>query len=204
MLDTMVLKHVATRQPEAMIGRETDRSAADDARAVRAVLAGDVHVYRELYDRYVRLIRAVCQDYTQDRELTQDVVHEAFLKAYQRLHQLRRPERFGSWLLKIARSASLDWLRQRARDPHVYVGLEPGAEAEACSAPDDRLRSLRRAIAELPEKERLAIHLAYLEEQPAEHARRLMGLSRSGFYRVLERARTRLENVLSQSKEVTR
>jgi RNA polymerase sigma-70 factor (ECF subfamily) len=202
MPDSMALECDTTRRLGSMTGRGYDGHARADARAVLAVLAGDRQVFGELYDRYVRLIRAICYDSTHNHHRTQDLVHEVFFKAYRRLRQLRRPERFGPWLLKIARHVCHDWQRRRARDPHVYIGLDPDGDAIASDAPIARLDALRQALKELPERERLVIHLAYLEEQPAEYARRLLGLSRSGFYRVLDRARTRLQGMLSDDEEV--
>jgi RNA polymerase sigma-70 factor (ECF subfamily) len=59
---------------------------------------------------------------------------------------------------------------------------------------------LREAIATLPEKERVALHAFYLQQQDVEQARMVLGLSRSGFYRVLSVARERLRRVLSRSE----
>jgi RNA polymerase sigma-70 factor (ECF subfamily) len=56
-------------------------------------------------------------------------------------------------------------------------------------------------MAGLPEKERLALHAFYLQEESVEEARRVLGLSRSGFYRMLERARARLRKRLSDDQE---
>jgi RNA polymerase sigma-70 factor (ECF subfamily) len=44
----------------------------------------------------------------------------------------------------------------------------------------------------LPERERMAVHIHYLCGEPAEVARHALGLSQSGFYKLLERARGRL------------
>jgi DNA-directed RNA polymerase specialized sigma24 family protein len=64
-----------------------------------------------------------------------------------------------------------------------------------------QLERVRRTIAMLPERERLALHTFYLQEQSADDARRIMGLSRSGFYRALERARKQLAALLVQQRE---
>ena len=186
--------------------------AEQDGKLVRAVLDGRMSAYGELYDRYVRLIHVICFDVTADLNDAQDLVHETFLRAHRRLSQLRRPERFGAWLVAIARSVSRDWRRRRARDRHRYVGLDPQGRdkadprpADACAdlPPDQRtVRQLNRALRSLPEKHRLAVHLFYLEHQPVEHARGLLGLSRSGFYHVLENTRKRLRRLLRQYEEV--
>ena len=50
----------------------------------------------------------------------------------------------------------------------------------------------------------MAVHVFYLQEHPVEHARALLGLSRSGFYRALERARKRLKLAIHTQKETMR
>ena len=66
--------------------------------------------------------------------------------------------------------------------------------------PDERTLMLRQAVATLPEKERLALHAFYLQEQDADQARAVLGLSRSGLYRVLSCARRRLQRMLSKQE----
>jgi RNA polymerase sigma-70 factor (ECF subfamily) len=56
-------------------------------------------------------------------------------------------------------------------------------------------------ITTLPEKERMVLHTFYLQGNSAENVRRIMGMSRSGFYRVLERARKRLEKLMPEDQE---
>ena len=69
---------------------------------------------------------------------------------------------------------------------------------------DCQIEDLRRMITTLPEKERLSLHAFYLQGKSADSAHRIMGLSRSGFYRVLERARKRLEQLLIKERENAR
>ena len=60
---------------------------------------------------------------------------------------------------------------------------------------------MRNSIRLLPERERLALHLFYLQEEPVEAAQEILGLSRSGFYRMLERARAQLAELLTEAGE---
>lgn len=66
----------------------------------------------------------------------------------------------------------------------------------------ERLREehqrVHAAIAQLGDKERLAVHIFYLCEEPAEVARQALGLSASGFYKIIENARSRLKAILTQ------
>lgn len=60
----------------------------------------------------------------------------------------------------------------------------------------DRFEALEAALERIPDDQRLAIHLQYLEPDPVGAARRTLGLSRSGFYKLLARARTSLADLL--------
>jgi RNA polymerase sigma-70 factor (ECF subfamily) len=57
------------------------------------------------------------------------------------------------------------------------------------------------AICELPERQRLALHLFYLQENPAEDARQILKLSRSGFYRLLDRASANLKSRIENDRK---
>jgi RNA polymerase sigma-70 factor (ECF subfamily) len=119
---------------------------------------------------------------------------------------LRNPDYFGGWLVGIARRVCKEWRRRQANNPHRYVGpqVDELAQSIATGNGNETLDHLGRAIAQLPEKERMAVHVFYLQQHPVEQARTLLGLSRSGFYRVLERARKRLALTIDTQKETMR
>jgi RNA polymerase sigma factor (sigma-70 family) len=120
------------------------------------------------------------------------------MRAYEKLGRLRDPDYFGKWIVGIARLRCKEWRRQRSQGRDKFVGLDDAKPAIANPSNDGRLERLREMIPTLPEKERLALHTFYLQGKSADNARRIMGLSRSGFYRVLERARKKLERLLVQ------
>ena len=173
----------------------------NDKTLIRAVLAGDKAAYEKLYDRYAPLVRAVCYDTTGNLADAQDLAQDVFLRAFKKLEHLRKPERFGKWLVGITRLRCREWRRQRLRNQNRNVGLN-NAQAVVPDSPDDsRIELLQRMITTLPEKERLGLHTFYLQGKSAEVARRILGLSRSGFYRVLDRARKRLEQLMTNEQE---
>lgn len=171
---------------------------------VRDVLAGRKEAYAKLYDRYAPLVRAVCYDTTRNLADAQDLAQDVFMRAYERLGQLRDPDRLGRWLIAIARLRGREWRRQRLRNSNrrVDVGnIEPVVD----DPPDDsRIEQLREKILMLPERERLALHTFYLQGKSADSARKIIGLSKSGFYCVLDRARKRLERLLAREMESIR
>jgi RNA polymerase sigma-70 factor (ECF subfamily) len=172
-----------------------------DRKLIQAVFAGEKAAYEKLYDRYAPLVRAICYDTTRNLADAQDLAQDVFMRAYEKLDRLRDPERFGKWLVGIARLRCLEWRRQRSQSRTKHVGLSEVESVISDPSNDDRIEQLREVITALPDKERLALHTFYLQDKSADNARRIMGLSRSGFYRVLERARKRLEQLMLGEQE---
>jgi RNA polymerase sigma-70 factor, ECF subfamily len=118
------------------------------------------------------------------------------LRAYRNLTQLRDPDRFAPWLAGIARQVARERRRALRRDRHIFCSDQPDLEStdDATAALDnhDQLDIIMRNVAKLPVRERLAIHTYFLQQQNAEHAAELVGLSRSGFYALLQRSLARL------------
>jgi RNA polymerase sigma-70 factor (ECF subfamily) len=175
---------------------------SNDAVFVCAVLAGDTSAYGVLYDRYARLIRAICNDTAGNLFEAEDLCQEVFLRGFQGISRLRDPERFGGWLLGIAHLTCREWhkkvRRERRRRRSVELDqIAPPLQSNA----REFAEPLLFAIGRLPRRERMALHLFYLQEHPVETARNVMGLSRSGFYRILDRARRRLQRLANARSE---
>ena len=169
----------------------------DDKTLVRAVIGGEQAAYEKLYDRYAPLVRAICHGTTGNLTEAHDLAQDVFMRAYEKLDTLRKPDSFGTWLVGIARLRCREWLRQSRQISRSRVELDDAKVTTADPPDGGRADELWKMIRKLPEKERLALHVFYLHGNSAESARRIMGLSRSGFYRVLERARGRLEQLIS-------
>ncbi|MGD2095919.1 MAG: sigma-70 family RNA polymerase sigma factor [Phycisphaerales bacterium] len=173
-------------------------TAPNDKTLIRAVLAGDKTAYQKLYDRYAPLVRAVCYDTTCNVTDAQDLAQDVFMRAYEKLENLRNSECFGNWLVGIARLRCKEWRRQKFRNRDKKSELENKDLTIADTPNNGQIERLREMITTLPEQERLALHAFYLQNNSADSARKVLGLSRSGFYRVLERARKRLERLLTE------
>jgi RNA polymerase sigma-70 factor (ECF subfamily) len=168
---------------------------------VRAVIAGDRAAYALLYDRLAPLVRAVCHDYTHSLADAQNLAQDVFLRAYERLGELRNPESFGPWLISIARQRCSEWRRQKAREQHRHAVRQAEKETLEAVNRQNEDGQLLRLLGGLGEQERLALHAFYLQDRSAEEARRLLGLSRSGFYKLLDRARTKLRRQWEEQQE---
>lgn len=171
-----------------------------DNELVTAARGGDHAAFAMLYDRYAPLIRAICFDSAGNLNEAQDLSQETFLRAYKNLTTLDKPDRFDAWLVGIARRIGKEWLRSRIKDRRRLQNLSADGRSTEHQMPKN-FETLYSALKKLPEDERLAVHLFYLEEQSIEQASGLFGYSRSGFYRLLERARKRLGSLLRTYQE---
>jgi len=174
-----------------------DKEAPTDAELVAESLAGDREAFGRLYDRYAALVRAVVGGVARDYAMVQDLAQESFLRAYRKLQQLRNAERFGAWIVGIARQVARERKRSLRRDRHQFVAgncLEMESSAGDFKAIGDaeELERVMQQVVALPERERLAIHAFFLQQRDARQAAELLDLSRSGFYALLERALRRL------------
>lgn len=171
--------------------------AASDATLVLKALNGDQAAFGELYDRYAGLVRAIGYDSISDRDAVQDLTQEVFIRAYTKLSGLKEPDRFGPWLVGMAKNVGREFRRGKARDRHVLVGLEPEAPAvEATDEQQERLKLVSEAMKTLDEQEQLALHVHYLRNENADEGKKLLGMSRSSYYRLLDRAKKKIGKIL--------
>lgn len=183
-----------------------DQTNTTDETLVEAALAGETAAFGTLFDRYAGVVRAVCFEMTGDVCDAQDLTQDVFMKAFQKMRSLRNPRSFGPWIVGIARLEGRQWRRTRARDRHKFIDseIQNSIEADNNFLESEAFEELHAALLELSEKERMAVHLYYLNGQAAHHTRSLLGLSLSGFYRVLERGREKLRKRLLRGEEFQR
>src|SRR5262249_30798605 len=100
---------------------------------VDAARQGDVGAFEQLIKRYDRNVFRIAQHITQNREDAEDVVQEAFLKAYGNLKQFQGQSKFYTWLVRIAVNEAL--MKLRRRRPERMVSLDEEVKTEEDSLP---------------------------------------------------------------------
>ena len=105
----------------------------DESVLVDAARNGDVGAFEQLVRRYDRNVFRIAQHITQNREDAEDVVQDAFLKAFQNLGQFQGQSKFYTWLVRIAVNEAL--MRLRRRRPERTVSLDEDVKTEEDSMP---------------------------------------------------------------------
>lgn len=163
----------------------------------------DAGAFAALIRMYERMALSVAFGVLQDASSAADVVQEAFIRAWERLDDLREPERFGTWLCGIVRNLSLDVLRRRK--PNEPWGADQHAADQRWTHNPleeldlkERNATIASAIASLDEVSRPVIVLRYFEGLSSKQIGDLLEMSPAAVDMRLSRARKQLKTLLGE------
>jgi RNA polymerase sigma-70 factor, ECF subfamily len=166
-----------------------------DGDLVRQARAGDAVAFRLLVERHSPSARARAMRLCGRADDADDIVQEAFLRAFMALDRLRDPDRFGAWLGGIIRNVH----RAAGRPEPLMLlaewpeGLHPVSALGLPSADDlDRAEVLRAAVADLPDGQRRAVELYYYAGLPAGQIARSPGAAKASLHKARRRLRTHI------------
>ncbi|HLX72389.1 MAG TPA: sigma-70 family RNA polymerase sigma factor [Verrucomicrobiae bacterium] len=180
-----------------MITERMAATANNDVELVRATLAGDRDAFGQIVARYQSLICTLTYSATGNFGQSEDLAQETFLAAWNRLADLREPEKLRGWLCGIARNRVNDWLRKQKRDPgHAAEPIEHISGSHSPEPlPVDRAISneeqdiLWRSLEKIPETYRETLVLFYREHQSIEAVAEKLELTEKTVHQRLSRGR---------------
>lgn len=170
-----------------------------DSQIVRQVLSGHPEAFATLVDRYHARALRVATHLLADSDDAEDVVQDAFVRAYRHLGSYHERDKFGAWLMRIL----VNQCRTRAAKNARYVALDPELHTAglAVDGPDDRFATraeLARALAHLVPEQREAIVLRFAEELSYEEMATVTGVGVSALKMRVQRACSRLRTLLTE------
>ena len=174
--------------------------------AAASVVCGSAEWFSDLVHQHLRRVFGVLYRMVGNRADAQDLAQEVFLKAFQRRHQLRDPDRALAWLLRIASNAAIDFQRARAGERSAGPALEdlelwePEATPEQLLVRKERERRLHDALRQLSPKERAAIVLRDLEGWSGREVARALDCSQITVRTHIASARIKLRRFLARSR----
>lgn len=190
-----------------------DYKKLTDQEIVVLARQGREAAYRELIGRYQRPVFSLIYRLVRDREKSEDLAQETFIKVLNALDRYDPSYKFSSWIFKIAHNTSLDHLRKK--EPQT-LSLEGSPHAETASeqessviqalsteeTPEDYAASrelgatLEVAIGKLRPEYRTAIVLCHVEGRPYEEIAETMGVPLGTVKTYIHRARNELKKTL--------
>jgi RNA polymerase sigma-70 factor (ECF subfamily) len=146
----------------------------DERAAIAQVRSGDAEAFRLLVERHGRALYRLAYRMTGTAHDAEDVVQDAFLKAYRSIDRFDGRSQVGSWLYRITANCAFDLLRERQRRERHIGSVEDGTKPEppGLQPGPDRLaiggevrRRIEVALARMSARERAAFVLRHFEGQ---------------------------------------
>ena len=169
-----------------------------EAELIARVRAGEPAAERELYDAHVERVYRLAYRLAGDDDLARDITQDAFIRAFERLHEFRGDSRFSTWLHTIAVTVALNTLRKVKR-MRREVGLEEGVEVSGTirDAEPDLKQRLAAAIDALPDGYRAVFVMHDVEGFTHEEIGGALGVETGTSKAQLSRARAKLRVALA-------
>lgn len=175
-----------------------------DASLVRRAREGDFSAFEALFDRHRSLSYRFAYQMTSSRDDAEDVVQEAFVRAYQNLHRYRDEAKFTTWILRIVTNLCTDRARSTQRRSSLEQQEAAGAlEWMTLGVTDDPIHNLeldrrkivlKKALNALPVHHRSVIILRDIEGREYPDIASVLGCTIGGAKLRVLRARRALRD----------
>ncbi len=163
--------------------------------------AGELRAFEQIYRRFERPMYTLALRMLGDPDAARDVLHDAMLKAFQRIGQFRNEAPFWAWLRQIALNEALMRLR-KVRE--IDVDIDPDLIGDESAAPWTQAdaATLDRALSNLPATTRSVIWLYHVEGYSHPEIAQMMGKTISFSKSQLARGTARLRALLDPNVEL--
>ena len=176
-----------------------------DEEVIDRVMAGEKELYELIMRRYNQRLYRVVRSILRDDDETEDVMQDAYVRAYEHLAQFERRALFSTWLTRIAVHEALARLRKRNRQQQIDTDKDEG-EIFVNPASDDpehatsrtQLREmLEAAVLSLPEQYRTVLMLRDVEEMSTAETAAALNLTEENVKVRLHRGRALIRRDLT-------
>jgi RNA polymerase sigma-70 factor, ECF subfamily len=183
-------------------------NAADTAREaalMRRVAEGDRGAFGDIIKAHQERVWAVAYRFTQRREDADDISQEAFLRLWNAAGRWEPAARLSTWLYRVVTNLCLDFKRKQAHAPAALTGeiAEPAAPEAAELESQETIARVRRAVAALPERQRMAVILHRYEGMSYREIAKATGWGEAAIESLLSRAYANLREQLVDLQSLT-
>jgi RNA polymerase sigma-70 factor (ECF subfamily) len=154
----------------------------------------------QLYDMYCRTMYITAYNFVKREDVAEDLMQEAFLKAFQHIESFNGKVTFGAWLKKIVINHCLDWLKKRElrivslEDHHRDVSDENDWEVNNSVT----IEQIHDAIEKLPDKYKIVLKLYLLEGYDHEEISQILNITEISSRSQLHRGKNKLKELLKK------
>ena len=163
----------------------------------------------QLYNQYCNGMFVVAKRFVKDTLEAEDIVQEAFIKAFAKLHQYKAEVTFGAWLKRIVINKSIDLLKSKKQqmieldEVHLKV-VDTNYEDEWLVDDAITLNEVKDAINKLPDKYKYVVMMFLIEGYDHQEIAEVLHITEVTSRTQLSRGKTKLKELLTLSHYGTR
>lgn len=193
---------------------DASQSSLQDEMYVKKALEGDQRAYQQLTEKYRRPLQFHVTKMVKETEQVEDLVQEAFIKAFKNLDSYSTSYAFSTWLYRITTNHTIDYLRKKklkttsidkpikTREGEMSFELpDEQAETDRGIIRKQRKKIITHAIENLPDKYRQVIEMRHIEEMSYQEISDQLDLPLGTVKAHIFRAREMLYKALKDKKE---
>lgn len=179
-----------------------------DLQLMERVAGGDHHAFRELVERHQDAVIGTVAKMLGNASEAEDIAQQVFLRVWRHAKRYRPDAKFTTYLFTITRNLVFNESRRRKRrnevsadereeNSHSLIPDDPNRQPDSEILHGELRAAVDKAIASLPDQQRMAVVLRRYEQMPYEDIAKVLELSVSAVKSLLFRARTTLRDSLS-------
>jgi len=200
-----------TRPPIAMPDADAQAEPVDESSLDAELMArageGDHRAFRELVERHQHAVIGTVAKMLNDAAEAEDIAQQVFLRLWKHAKRYRPEAKFTTYLFTVTRNLVFNESRRRSRrkevsveersaSSHAEIPSNPDRQPDSTLLRDELQQAVDRAIAALPEAQRMAVVLRRYEQMPYEDIAKVLDVTVPAVKSLLFRARTSLREAL--------
>ncbi len=182
------------------------RSKLSDTALIKMYQSGTKEVLTFLVERWHVRFCKLAYWYCKDKDIAKDIAQESWVVIFNKLNDLKQPDKFKSWAISIVNRKSIDWIRKTTReqkklDQLYYEASKEKVNEEASFTQVSIHIKLKEEIEKLPKHQQIVLQLFYVESYSLKQIANVLeisiGTTKSRLFHARERLKRTLKNTNS-------
>lgn len=176
-----------------------DKKNLTDEQLFKLYQNGDEEAFKVFYDRHSAKVYGFLKSRLKHKETVAEIFQEVFIKIHKSKHQYNDSFPALAWIFAVTRTVMLDQLRKNKKNEKINDdGL--GQISESFEKADSQYEKILDNIANLPEQQKTAIQMRYVDEKTFEEIATSLNISSVNARQIISRGLKRLKELVSDKE----